>query len=205
MPIITKIQSQKKRAGFYNIFVDGTFFCSLSDLQLATLGLKNNQDISKKELSDIKNSSALSKTYDRALYYLQYGPRTVSQMQKYLLQKDFDEDVVQLTIERLIKDGYLNDLNYCLSFISTRQQLRPRSSMVLKKELLAKDINKDIIEQAISESEDVDNNLAIKKIIDKKIKQSKYQDKNKMLQYLSQQGFSYSEAKNALDEISFWQ
>lgn len=205
MPTITSIQPQKKRSGYYNIFVDEDYFCSLSDLQLSTLKLKIGQEASLKELNNIKNNSELSKVYDRALYYLQYGPRTVMQMHKYLMQKGFLKEHVDIAIDKLQSMNYLNDLDYSLSFISTRQKLKPRSVAVLKKELLLRGVNKETMELAIAQSEDVDNELAIKTIIEKKIKQKKYQDKNKMLQYLSQQGFGYSESKESIEKINFWQ
>ncbi len=201
MSQITEISPQKKRDGYYNIFVDQAFFCSLSDLQLAALHLRVGQQLSAQESADIKKASAITKTYNRALYYLQYGPRTTYQMRKYLIDKKYEPEHIDIAIDTLKDEKYLNDELYAESFVRDRQAFKPRSKRMLTAELRKKGIQNDTINQVLNELDDNDQVEAVKSIVYKKIKQSRYQDKQKLTEYLLRQGFSYSEVKNVLDDL----
>lgn len=203
MANITNIQAQKKRPGYYNLFVDDRFFCSLSDLQLAGLDLKIGQIVTQAKLDIIKNNSDQRKVYDRALFYLQYGPRTISQMQTYLEKKGYNQNHINSVIDRLKKENYLNDNDFAQSWIRTRQSLKPRSKKMLKLELIKKGLDKKIIENALSSNDEIDEKETIKKLVDKKMKQIKYKDKQKLISFLARQGFSYADIKEVLEEISF--
>ncbi len=202
MATVTKIQPQVKRDGYYNIFVDDAFFCSLSDLQLSLLALKIGQNLSDGEKDKILESSAITKTYNRALYYLQFGPRTVSQMRTYLLRKDYNAEYIEVVLEMLIKEHYLNDELLARTFVEDRQHFKPRSRRQLQAELRKKGIGSETIEQVLSELEDNDQIEAIKILTHKKMRQTRYQDQTKMTQYLLRQGFLYSDVKQVMSELA---
>jgi len=200
MASITKIKAQTKRDGYYNIFVDDAFFCSLSDLQLSLLGLKPGQELTDEYKAKILESSAISKTYNRALYYLQYGARTVSQMRVYLTQKDYQPEHIEPVLEMLLKDSYLNDEALARSFVTDRQNFKPRSLQKLSAELRKKGIHSATVELVLSELGQDDQILAITTVAKKKLRQTRYQDKTKLTQYLLRQGFRYSDIKLALED-----
>lgn len=203
MAIITKIAPQVKRDAYYNIFVDDAFFCSLSELQLSLLSLKAGQELSTKRAEEVLESSAISKTYNRALYYLQYGPRTVYQMRVYLLKKDYNPEYIEVVLEMLQKEHYLNDELLARNFVEDRQLFKPRSQRQLKAELQKKGISKEAIDIVLEDLDENDQTNAIKALANKKIKQTRYQDKTKMTQYLLRQGFVYSDVKQVLAELPF--
>ncbi len=200
---ITEISPQKKRDGYYNIFVDQAFFCSLSELQLATLQLKVGQQLSNTDQANIKKASAITKTYNRALYYLRYGPRTIWQMNKYLVDKGYEQEHIDATIHILTAEKYLNDELYATSFVQDRQTFKPRSKQMLTAELRRKGISNDTITNVLGGLGENDQLNAITTIISKKIKQSKYQDKKKLTEYLLRQGFSYYNIKSVIENIDF--
>ena len=201
MPKITKLQPQVKRDGYYNIFVDDAFFCSISELQLSLLSLSVGQDLSEDQKLELLDNSATIKTYNRALYYLKYGPRSEKQMKNYLSQKGYEDKYIDRAITTLIKDGYINDTVLAQSFVDDRQLFRPRSLSQLRVELIKKGIDRDIIDQTLM-GIDSDSQLeSIKAVAAKKYKQSRYKDLEKLTQYLQRQGFKYSDIKTALSEI----
>lgn len=203
MAQITKISPQKKRDGYYNIFVDDAFFCGLSELQLATLHLQVGQQLTTQEQEDIQQSSAIGKTYNRALYYLQYGPRTTSQMRTYLLQKGYIEEHIDSVLVTLQNENYLNDEQLAQSFVRDRQTYKPRSTRMLRAELRKKGIDSIVIESTIADMDENNQLDAIKHIAEKKLKQARYQDKTKLIEYLLRQGFSYNDVKSVLSDIDF--
>ena len=78
--------------------------------------------------------------------------------------------------------------------------LKPTSRRKLVNELRKKHIANEIIDQAIG-SEDEDERSALREVIERKRRQSKYQDNEKLMQYLARQGFSYGDIKEALEEL----
>ena len=203
MATITKIKPQSKRDGYYNIFVDDAFFCSLSELQLSLLALKIGQELTKEYEAKILASSAISKTYNRALYYLQYGDRTVSQMRVYLTQKKYQPEYIEVVLEMLEKEKYLNDENLARRFVADRQNFKPRSRQKLNAEMRKKGIDSATVELVLSELDQDDQDLAIRAVAEKKLRQARYQDKAKLTEYLLRQGFYYSDVKQALEEVEF--
>ena len=92
----------------------------------------------------------------------------------------------------------MDDQKFAYYWVENRSLKKGISRRKLISELKNKGIDNLIIEQILSESERNDI-TEIKKIIDKK--SSKYSDENKLMAYLSNQGFSYGDIKEALSEI----
>ncbi len=199
---ITEISRQKKHKNLYNIFVDDSYCCSIGDLELSLMHLKVGQILSEDELKKIISSSNYNKTYNRALYYLQYGPRTEHQMRNYLIQKGYESSYIDMAIEQLISDKYIDDLAYAKSFIADKQQYGLKSNSYIRAHLIKKGVSSSIIKQSLEMDEVGVQVNVIKILIDKKFHQStKYQDKQKLTQYLLRQGFKYSDVAKALDEV----
>lgn len=201
MSKITKITKQKKHNNLYNIFVDDTFYCSLSDLELSVRSLRIGQILTNKELKDLQSTSEYNKTYSRALYYLQYGPRSEYQMRIYLLQRGYTQSYIDKAISQLIADNYINDLEYAKSFVMDRQLYKLKSNSYITTQLIKKGISRDVIEESLEQEDLSDQGSLIKIVTIKKYHQSaKYQDRQKMTQYLLRQGFKYSDISKALEE-----
>ena len=175
----------------------------MSELQIDTLHLRVGQEITAAERDEILKSSASIKTYNRALYYLQYGPRTTSQMREYLLKKKYEEEHIEPVLVMLQKERYLNDELLAQTFVQDRQMFKPRSRRMLVMELRKKGVDKNVIDATLDELGDDDQVLAIQSIVAKKIKQSRYRNKTKLTQYLMRQGFVYADVKTVLEELVF--
>lgn len=199
---ITDISQQKKHAHLYNIFVDESFYCSVSDLDLSVLNIKVGSELSRIDLEKIKSNSEINKTYDRALYYLQYGPRTQQQMTKYLSQKGYNDVYINNAIKKLVLNNYINDKQYTINFIEEKQKYRLKSNSYIKSQLIKKGVDKSVIDACIKTQNENNQHDTIKELATKKYSQgSKYKDKQKMTQYLLRQGFNYSEISKSLDEL----
>lgn len=199
---ITDISQQKKHAHLYNIFVDESFYCSLSDIDLSVLNVKVGSELSRVDLEKIKSNSEINKTYDRALYYLQYGPRTQQQMTKYLSQKGYNDIYIDNAIKKLISNNYINDKQYAINFIEEKQKYRLKSNSYIKSQLIKRGVDKSVIDNCLTAQNENSQLDTIKELATKKYSQgSRYKDKQKMTQYLLRQGFNYSEVSKALDEL----
>jgi regulatory protein len=61
----------------------------------------------------------LQQCYKKALAYLVNGKRTKNRVKAYLLNKGFKEDVVDASLEILVKNNKINDKEFISRFIKT--------------------------------------------------------------------------------------
>ncbi len=141
----------------------------------------------------------LDKAYDRALNLISHRMRSEWELRDYLKRKDYDEGVQDAIIERLHGRNYINDSEFARRWVENRRLLKAISTRRLAQELRQKRISDEIINQTLA-ADETDEIAVLKDLIDRKRKQTKYQDDLKLMQYLARQGFSYDLIKTALNE-----
>ena len=196
---ITAIKQQVKRQDRYSIYVDEKYLFSFSENELINSGLKKGQELTEQELLGLKDQAVLDKAYDRSLNLISHRPRSEWELRDYLKRKDYDEDVIAQTLEKLHERGYVNDLDFAQRWVATRRLLKPTSKRRLSQELRQKRISDDVITQVL-EADETDERDVLKELVEKKRRQTKYQDDLKLMQYLARQGFDYGQIKDALNE-----
>ena len=196
---ITKITTQKKNSSRYSIYIDGEYSFSLSDLALLEAKIAVGQELSVEEVKSLQESSELDKFYQRILNLLSLRSRSEYEIRTYLKKHNCPTDQADIILNKLSEKKYINDLAFSISWIQNRQLLRPSSKTKLINELKIKGINKEIISQAFEETQP-DEIESLKVIVEKKRKLTRFQDNQKLMQYLIRQGFHYSEIKNVLTD-----
>ena len=194
---ITNIKQQVKQTDRYSVFVDGKYSFSLSENALLKSGLTSGQELSLAQVDKYKQLSADDKIYSRALRYVAMRPRSTWELATYLRRKDAAEALTESVVQRLTDLGLLNDASFAVSFVRDRQLLRPTSRRKLILELKKKHIAEEHIQAALAENE-LSEADSLSQVIDKKRRQTKYQDDDKLMQYLARQGFGYGDIKSAL-------
>jgi regulatory protein len=199
MAKVSAIKQQVRRQDRYSIYVDNKYLFSFSENELINSGLRVGQELSEQELLALKDQAVLDKAYDRVLNLISHRPRSEGELRDYLKRKDYDEDVIVQTIERLNERGYVNDLDFARRWVESRRLLKSTSKRRLVQELRQKRISDDVIAQVL-EADETDERQVLRELIERKRRQTKYQDDLKLMQYLSRQGFSYDDIKAALSE-----
>ena len=194
---ITNIKQQVKQTDRYSVFVDGKYSFSLSENALLKSGLTSGQELSLAQVDKYKQLSADDKIYSRALRYVAMRPRSTWELATYLRRKDAAEALTESVVQRLTDLGLLNDASFAVSFVRDRQLLRPTSRRKLILELKKKHIAEEHIQAALAENE-LSEADSLSQVIEKKRRQTKYQDDDKLMQYLARQGFGYGDIKSAL-------
>ncbi len=194
---ITNIKQQVKQTDRYSVFVDGKYCFSLSETALLKSGLTSGQELTPAQIDEYKQLSADDKVYNRALRYVAMRPRSTWELTTYLRRKEASDSLIESTINRLTALGLLNDAAFADSFVRDRQLLRPTSRRKLIVELKKKRLSDEHIEAALTQNE-LDEADSLTQVIAKKRRQAKYQDDDKLMQYLARQGFGYSDIKSAL-------
>jgi regulatory protein len=198
---ITAIKAQVKRAGRYSIFVDEKYSFSLSDSALLEQKLTNGQEVSREDVLRLKELSANDKLFNQVVRYVALRPRSTYEIEQYLLRKHSPAAANEEILNKLRNLGFVNDSDFARSWAESRRLLKPISRRKLQLELRQKRITDEIIREVLGEDETTDRDT-LKELIARKTKQTKYQDRTKLMQYLSRQGFGYDDIKSALQDTT---
>jgi len=171
--IIEKIQKNK-------LYLSNEEIIDISPSIKQRYGLKVGDDI-ESLYDDISYEASLEK----GIFLLSLKDRTKKEIQMKLNEKYRNEKMVEKAVLKLIELGYIDDLNYAISYINSSKYGKQR----IIYNLLQKGLNKEKIEEAYStiqdETEKDIEEEKLKKVILKNIKK----DEKKLVQYLVRQGF----------------
>ena len=173
----------------------------MSENALLNSSLRIGQEFSEQELAQLQETASTDKALDRVLGLLARRPRSTWEIQDYLKRKDVDEVVAQEVLVTLQDKGYVNDEDFARRWVENRRLLKLTSARRLRQELRQKRVSDNIIDTVL-EADETDEKQVLKDLIIRKQTQSRYKDATKLMQYLSRQGFSYGDIKDALEEVS---
>lgn len=211
MPVVTALKAQQRDKNRINVYLDGVYSFSLDVSQVLSLGVHNGRDYTDEQLEGIRHESEFGRLYGRALEYALMRPRSEYELNQYLYRKTrpvmtktgerrpgYSQGAADRVYSRILDKGYVNDAHFAHYWVAQRRLKKGASSRLLKQELSAKRVPSDIIQNALAES-DRNERDELKKVIDRVSR--RYSDKQKMMQYLVRQGFSYGDV---VDELSGW-
>lgn len=199
---ITSIKQQAGQKNRFSVFVDGKYEFSLGESALLESKIAGGEEVSVGRLRELKKLSEDDKIYHQALKYIALRPRSEWEIKFYLeKKKKASPALTESILNKLSVVGMIDDEKFAKAFVNDRRLLRPASRRKLITELRKKHISNEIIGKAIG-SEHEDEQAALRAVIEKARRQTKYQDDQKLMQYLARQGFSYGDIKDALSEES---
>lgn len=167
---------------------------------------------------DLKVNDSIERFYDeisyeasleKGIFLISLKDRTKKEVRLKLEEKFWNKNAVLKAIEKLEEFGYLNDLNYAISYIESKTYGKNRISY----NLFQKGIDRSTVEKAYltldEEKEENIDDVKLEKLIDKnsrKINSSnsrdekKLKEEQKLIQYLARQGFSLDKIFKKLKE-----
>ena len=165
--------------------------------------LSRDKVISKEELTEIQDFAQFSYGKNLALYHLSFKARTEKEVRDYLVKYEIDDKTIPQVIQALKEENWINDRQYAYSIINANQLSGDKGPYVLAQKLSQKGIAKSTIEEVLK---DFDFSEVTHRVAEKLLK--KYTGKlparalqDKIIQNLTNKGFSYADAKNAFDDL----
>ena len=188
---ILKFKKQSKDK--YKLYLDDNSEITLYEDVIIKNNLLITKQIDKKLLDDLEKENNDRKAYILAVNYISIKMRSIKEINDYLIKKDFCHKVINEQIKKLIRDGYLNDEKFAVSFINDSINLTNKGPLKIKKELIGYGVNKEIVDEKIDliDSNTVRNKL--EKLIDKQLrikKGSMNAVKLKLINYFVNLGYS---------------
>ncbi len=194
---ITNIKKQEKLKDRYSIYVDGKYSFSLSEWQFNKHKFLVNQSISREDVDSLVKESQFGKLYELTIKWLALRPRSEFEINDYLKKKSDNASLRRDIREKLKEINQIDDLGFARAWVASRRSLKKASILRLKQELRQKKVDNDIISLVVEEDETTDTQT-LESVVEKKRKQTRYQDDQKLMAYLARQGFRYEDIKKAL-------
>lgn len=134
------------------MFLDGAFAFGLAEDLAARL--VPGSYLSEVEVLDLQREDGLHQVLDAALLLLSYRPRSVAELRRRLLRKEFDPALVDQTLEKLERQRVIGDEEFARFWVENRQSHRPRGNRLLSAELRLKGVDRGTIDSVIPEPEE---------------------------------------------------
>ena len=190
--LVTEVIPREK--GRTSIRFDNGMEVLLYKGEVRKLGLQEQTVISREKYDEIIYEILGTRAKKRAMFLLERMDRTEHQLRDKLMQNGYPAVCVDLAIDYVKKYHYIDDLRYATNYISYQQKRKSRQK--LKIDLLTKGIDKNVIEQALDEAFDSDEQIKIRQLLEKKHydpKECDRKEKQKTYQYLMRHGFKGSD------------
>ena len=171
MKILSIEPNSSKKNKKNKITLDNDTFFYLYDSELKKLDLHEESEIDSVLYNVIFEEYLFARAKKKALAILDKTMSSKEQIRTKLRRNDFGDDVIDKVIELLEEYNLLNDYEYTRAYISSYQN--KKSLRELKFELQKRGIDRDIIEELISNIDSSEIEIAnIEKIV------RKYRDAN---------------------------
>lgn len=201
------IKYKKGSKGRYKVYVeDGREFLFYEEVILK-YDLLIKKEIDSDLLIEMDQYNQEWDVYYTALHLINTRLRSVYELKELLINKEYPQDLVVQAIEKLKKQGYLNDLSYAKSYVNHYLISSNKGPYKIAKELRNKNIPEEMIEEALSLYSDDEQIERIHKIIDKGIKVNHSRGgivlKQKIYQDLKELGYDISLINQIISTYSF--
>ncbi len=200
---ITAIEPQQKNPQRVNIYLDGDFAFGLARI---TAGwLKAGQELSDEKISFLQAEDANEATYQKALHFLSYRPRSSAEVRWNLAERGTPPALVDETLERLQRAGLVNDQDFARAWVENRNTFQPRSKSALRSELRRKGLSEEVVQQVLDEHVDEEAlaYVAARKYASRLAGRDWLDFRQKLSGFLARRGFSYTTITPIVSKV--WQ
>lgn len=167
------IKFKKISKGKYKVYLDDGSIISLYEDVIVNNNLLFTKEISDELINDLNKQNQDIHVYTIALRFISIRMRSIKEVRIYLEKKQVDHDLINKTIEKLIKEGYLNDFNFAKAYTNDQLIISNKGPLKIKNELLNYGIENDIINEVIDEIDACIIKEKLSNLMEKQIKLKK--------------------------------
>lgn len=197
---ITKIEKKKR---LYLLELDETERLYITEDTIVRFMLTKGMSISEQELKDIRRFAQFSYGKNLALYFISFKQRTEKEVRDYLYKHDIDSAIIPQILDSLKADKWIDDQQFVITTVEQNLSSGDKGAFVIRQKLMQKGIASTTIDSVLA---DYDFTEVAERIAKKLLR--KYDGKlafkalnNKLNQNLTNKGFSYQEAKTAIENL----
>lgn len=197
--ILTRIEIQKSDKTRLNLFVDDEFLMSISENTFIKVNPKKNLPI-EPILEFLQEEEQFNSCFSKALDLLGRRQHGYEELAQKLSLKEFSNDVIEKSLEKINSLGYLNDELFVESFVKDKQNFQRWGRQKILSELQKKGIRH--LPNNYDEKLEEENVCYLAK---KKYKTLSNSDKNrinKVKQNLVSKGYSFDSINFAVNLLN---
>ena len=136
-----------------------------------------------------------------AVKYIAYRPRTEQETRAKLLKR-YTNNIIEPVITRCYRNGLPNDQQFSELWVESRINSKPKSALMIKKELMSKGVSEQISKTAIELVDDSENALISAQ---KKVRSINHLPKDKfarkLMSHLLRKGFDHHTVKTTTNTV----
>jgi len=194
--LITKLERQKKNHKRYNLYLDGEFYCGLYDDTLLKYGLASGDDVTEKQIEEIRGFDEYIYGKRIAFDYLSYRIRTISEIKKRLKKAKLQEETIEKVITHLKELKLVDDEAFARQLVAEKIKNKPSGKRMIEKKLYEMGIPKQVGESVLDElmDEETEKSLAVKvydKLLPKLQGLDRQEARKKIFAKLASRGFNF--------------
>jgi len=198
---ITAIEPQQKNPQRVNIYLDGEFAFGMAVVVGAWLRV--GQELGEEKIATLKSQDELEITYQKALHFLSYRPRSSAEVRQNLSKRGISEALIEETLIRLQTTGLVNDEAFARAWVENRNAFRPRGKPALRMELRRKGLNDEIIQSVLdSQGNEAALALTTARKYARRLSGLEWPEfRQKLSGFLARRGFSYTTLAPVVSEV----
>lgn len=204
-----QVKSLKKgKKNTYILTTDKNQELLLFDDIIVKYELLPNKIILETDLNKIIEENNQLEAYYKTISYLNSKMRSKKEIQKFLEQKDYSKPTINIVIEKLEKERYLNEERYIEAFINDEFRFHSTGPFKIKKKLLDLGLPEEQIEQGLNKISKENWQEKLEKLYQKKANSNHHDSlekgKLKCQQYFYQLGYPLNWLQEIENKIT-WQ
>lgn len=198
------LKYKKLKDSKYYLYFDNGLELELYEDTILKYELLLNKDF---VLDEVVSYNDRIKCYYDGLKFIKSNLKSVFEVRNHLLNNKHNESDVLFSVEKMISNGFLNDMVYAKSYINTKLALSDNGPRIIKSELERAGISFDIIDEVMEDfTDDIQlekiNKLINKMIISNRNKSGLFLQKH-IINHLILKGYNSSLIYDVINDYSF--
>ena len=201
------LKYKKKKNGQYELMLESGEELSLYEDVILNFDLLLKKSIDDKERDKILKMNQEYDVYYVALQSLKNRFRSVKDLKELLIKKQYPEEYVNMAIDKLLKQGYLDDCSFAKAYINQQMITTSKGPHKIERELLDKGVSSDIIYRELAVFTKEEQMAKIEKIATRLIKSNRSRGgmvlRKKIIYDLQNLGYDGSIINEGLANVEF--
>lgn len=203
------IKYKKMKDGLYKLVLSNGKEMKVYEDVILKYDLLLKKDIDAKTIIEVQEANKEYEAYYMVLNSLKRRAKTVKECREYLVKKEYDDEIINRVIDKLVKQKYLDDERYAYSYLNEQLIMTKNGPKKIMVNMRKKGLSEDIINVVITEYSKEEQEEKITKIINYSIKTNRSKGpfvlKKKIITKLKLEGFDDDLISKCLNRVEFKQ
>jgi len=153
VPTVTALKPTR-REGRVAVHVDGSFVVTVGESLLVRHGLFVGLDLTDRQLAALRTDADADRTLADAYRLLAHRARARAELTQRLRAKGHDEAAIGAVVERLCREGLLDDAAFAAAFVADKRRLSGWGAGRIARELDRLGVDQNVVAGTLPDSDD---------------------------------------------------